>query len=175
MKINNKHKGFTLIEYVMAIVLTLSLTLLISKISIGFIYTMKSASVNISQRENAQVIEKIIKSELESDSYISSIYIKDIGNVKAEAFTQSDILVLYYKTKKSTGSSYNINAVNFIKDKNKIFIRKNLFKSYNKIFLFSLDIYDLIFYFFLFTGICSLSNIVASHTSSFYSLFSITT
>ena len=95
MKINNKHKGFTLIEYVMAIVLTLSLTLLISKISIGFIYTMKSASVNINQRENAQVIEKIIKSELESDSYISSMYIKDIGNVKAEAFTQSDILVLY--------------------------------------------------------------------------------
>ena len=76
MKINNKHKGFTLIEYVMAIVLTLSLTLLISKISIGFIYTMKSASVNISQRENAQVIEKIIKSELESDSYISSMYIE---------------------------------------------------------------------------------------------------
>jgi hypothetical protein len=85
---------------------------------------MKSASVNISQRENAQVIEKIIKSELESDSYISSMYIEDIGNVKAEAFTQSDILVLYYKTKKSTGGAYNINAVNFIKDKNKIFIRK---------------------------------------------------
>ena len=85
MKINNKHKGFTLIEYVMAIVLTLSLTLLISKISIGFIYTMKSASVNISQRENAQVIEKIIKSELESDSYISSMYIEDIGMSKLKS------------------------------------------------------------------------------------------
>lgn len=133
MKINNKHKGFTLIEYVMAIVLTLSLTLLISKISIGFIYTMKSASVNISQRENAQVIEKIIKSELESDSYISSMYIEDIGNVKAEVFTESDILVLYYKTKKSTGGAYNINAVNFIKDKNKIFIRKNLFSENNSL------------------------------------------
>ena len=42
-------------------------------------------------------------------------------------------MVLYYKTKKSTGSSYNINAVNFIKDKNKIFIRKNLLSENNSL------------------------------------------
>ncbi len=123
--------GFTIIEYVMAIVLTLSLTLLIFKISVVFMYTMKLESVSISQRENAQVIEKIIKKELDRDSVISSVYIKNIGNVKIENFTKSDITAIYYKTEKDFGSGYYIHAINFLKHKNKLFIRKNLFSENN--------------------------------------------
>ncbi len=120
-----KNNGFTLIEYLTYIILTLSLVILLSKISLVFISSMKVASININQRENAQVIEKLIKNELDENSIISSVYIKNIGKVNLDSFSSGDILLVYYKTK-SADMQVRYNAINFKSDTKKILIRKNL-------------------------------------------------
>lgn len=117
--------GFTMIEYVITIGLILTLTIILAELSHGFIYSMRTHTITINLRENAEVVEKFIKRELNKDVAIDSVYKNDIGWVPIDSFDSGEINAIYYNEKREDGSTI-YHAFNFKSDTNKILLRKEL-------------------------------------------------
>ena len=117
--------GFTMIEYVITIGLILMLTIILAQLSQSYIFSMKSHAISINLRENAEIVEKFIKKELNRDVVLDSVYKKDTGWVPIDNFESGEINALYYKTAKSDRSII-YHAFNFKSDTKKILLRKEL-------------------------------------------------
>ena len=117
--------GYTIIEFVISIGLILTLTIMLAQFSQGFVNTMKNHAISINLRENAEVVEKFMKKELNREVILESVYKKSIGWIPIESFDSGEIEAIYYKTKGPDGA-FIFHAFNFKSDTKKILLRKEL-------------------------------------------------